>query len=50
VEVQFLHQVGPMLFYGLDTDAEIFGDLLVTMALGNQFENLPLPTGDRLGT
>jgi hypothetical protein len=46
MEVQLLHQVGPVSLHGFHADAELIGNLLVFVSLPNQFENLSLPLGD----
>jgi hypothetical protein len=46
MKIQFFHQIGPMLFYGLDADTKIFGNPLVSITFGDQLQDLPLPMGD----
>ena len=48
MKIEFFHQIGPMLFHCLDADAEILGDLLVSVTFSDQFEDLPFPLGKGL--
>ena len=45
LETQFLHDVGPMVFYRPGTDEQELGDIPVRFALRDQFKNFPLPGG-----
>jgi hypothetical protein len=47
VEVEFLHEVGAVLFYGLDADAEQVSNVLVLVTFCNQFQDFPSPLGQR---
>ena len=45
MEVEFLHEVGAVLFDRLDADAEEVRDVLVLVAFGNQLQKFPFPLG-----
>ena len=45
VEIEFVHEVGPVFFNRFDADTEKVCNLLVLMTFGNQLENLPFPLG-----
>ena len=42
VDIELAHEMGAVLFDGLDADAQLDRDLLVSFALGNQLEHLDL--------
>ena len=45
MEIQFLHEVGPVFLYGLYADTEVLGNFFVPVSLGNQFQNFSFPLG-----
>ena len=45
MDVEPLHELGPVGLGGLDAQVELAGDLLRGMPLGNELENLPLGRG-----
>ena len=45
MHVQTIHQLHAMIFDGLGTDLQDFGNLLGGLALGDQQQNLALPAG-----
>src|ERR1039457_4003200 len=49
MKAEFLHDVSPVGFHGLDTDLENEGNLFVRLAFGNQFDDLSLPRADPAG-
>ena len=48
MKVQLLHNIRPVLLYGLGTDTEVIGDFLVLISFPDQFQNLFFPLGEAL--
>ena len=46
--MEFAHDVGLMRLYRLDTDKQLLSDALVGVALSDELENLPFPTGEQI--
>ena len=46
MEVQLLHEVGPMFLHGFDANIKIIGYLLTLVSLGNQLQDFALPLGE----
>ncbi len=49
VNVQFLHDPGPVGFRGLGADVQQSGRYLRRLAFCNQLQDLPLPGAERVG-
>src|SRR5439155_79738 len=49
VDLELLHDPGPVGLRGLHADPEELGDLLGRLAFGHQLQHLPLARGERVG-